>query len=117
VKIGKNKVFGRNIEDDLEDSQQSSFTSKRLLVGDFTKAENAMKVISKNISNTNWLYCPVFGVVVHPLEMTDGGLSEVEERVMQELVAGSFPKVRKVIVWVGEVLSDKEVLSQFNGAS
>jgi len=44
--------------------------------------------------------------------MTEGGLSEVEERVLRELAmcAGAS----KVVVWVGHELSDAEVKEKLN---
>jgi rod shape-determining protein MreB len=45
-------------------------------------------------------------LVMHPLEMVDGGVSEVEERVLLEL-AGS--DASKAVVWVGRELADSEV--------
>ena len=53
-------------------------------------------------------------VLMHPLEMVDGGLSPVEERVLHELaaVAGG----RKTTVWVGRSLTDQEVAEKVNAA-
>jgi rod shape-determining protein MreB len=44
---------------------------------------------------------------MHPLEMTEGGLSEIEKRILNELAIGAG--AMKVVVWVGPELSDTEV--------
>lgn len=44
------------------------------------------------------------------MERCEGGLSQVEERVLHELAAGAG--ARKVVVWVGAELSDGEVLAK-----
>ncbi len=57
------------------------------------------------------LYAPA---VIHPLATLEGGLSQVEERLFQELARGAGAS--KVIVWVGAPLSDAEVLVKLRGA-
>jgi len=42
-------------------------------------------------------------VLIQPLEMTEGGLSEVEDRLFRELALGAG--ARKVVIWVGKELS------------
>jgi len=53
------------------------------------------------------------GVVIQPMEITDGGLSEVEERVFRELAMGAG--AAKVVVWLGHELSDLEVKGKLDG--
>jgi hypothetical protein len=45
--------------------------------------------------------------------MAEGGLSEVEERVLKEVAIGAGAS--KVVVWVGRELSDGEVREKLNG--
>lgn len=45
---------------------------------------------------------------MHPLEMTEDGLSTVEIRVLQELAAGAGASWSHV--WIGRELTDQEVL-------
>ena len=52
-------------------------------------------------------------VLIQPLEMLEGGLSEVEERVLKEIAIGAGAS--KVVVWVGRELSDAEVREKLNG--
>lgn len=89
------------------------FTTKRLLVGQFMTAQDALKRGFKEIFSGKWFF-PSPAVVIHPLEKIEGGLSEVEDRVFKELAAGAG--ARKVTVWVGHELSDKEAHQRANSA-
>jgi rod shape-determining protein MreB and related proteins len=51
-------------------------------------------------------------IVIHPLEMVEGGLSEVEERIFREVAISAGAS--KVIVWVGKDLNDAEVKEKLN---
>lgn len=82
------------------------FTTHRLLVGNFTSASRTLKLGMKRLHERRW-FAPSPIVVVQPMQHTDNGLSEVEERVLRELAAGAG--ARRVIVWVGHELSDAEV--------
>jgi hypothetical protein len=46
-------------------------------------------------------------MLILPMEKTEGGLSQVEERVLQELALGAG--ARRALVWVGQELSDQEL--------
>ena len=82
------------------------FTTTRLLVGQFRVAQTALKeAIGKLIGGGLFAASPQ--VVIQPLDMTDGGLCEVEERVFRELAVGAG--AAKVVVWLGHELSDSEV--------
>jgi len=85
------------------------FTTARLLVGQFTIAANTLKDALKQITGGK-LFAPSPNVVIQPLEMTEGGLSEIEERALREVAieAGA----NKVVVWVGRELSDSEVVEK-----
>ena len=81
------------------------FTTKRLLVGQFMTAERTLKKGFKDIFSSRW-FLPGPSVVIHPIEKVEGGLSEVEERVLRELAVSAG--ANKVTVWVGHELSDAE---------
>ena len=82
------------------------FTTRRLLVGEFTVAEETLRRgVSEVAGRGLFARRPV--LLVHPLEMVEDGLSQVEDRVLRELGAGAG--ARKVLVWVGRELSDDEV--------
>ena len=52
--------------------------------------------------------------LVHPVEMVEGGLSEVEERVFLELARGAG--ARKAVVYVGPDLGDDGVRAKLESA-
>ncbi|MES9814134.1 MAG: 1-pyrroline-5-carboxylate dehydrogenase [Candidatus Thiodiazotropha sp.] len=109
VKVAKNQFQVRHIEDKKEVTVTAvePFTTKRLLVGEFMAAEKYLKQGVKKVHEGRWFPAsPV--IVIHPLEMIEGGLSEVEERVLKEVATGAGAS--KVIVWVGHELSDHEVI-------
>jgi rod shape-determining protein MreB len=48
-------------------------------------------------------------LVIHPLEKLEGGLTQVEAQVLEDL--GYRVSAKKVFVWDGRELIDEEVLS------
>ncbi|SDT91170.1 hypothetical protein [Halopseudomonas salegens] len=82
------------------------FTTRRLLVGEFSIAENCLKKAIASVVGKSLIPKSV-AVVIHPEEMVDGGLSQVEERIYRELCYGAG--ARKVALWVGKDLSPSEL--------
>ena len=110
VQIRKNSIRLRHIEGKKEREivAQKPFTTTRLLVGQFKDTESLLrKGIQEIGSGGLFQVSPV--VVMHPIEMVDGGLSEVEERVYRELALSVG--ARSVFVHVGKPLTDSEVVS------
>ena len=108
VRVGRNQFRLKHIESGTDSTVVASapFTTTRLLIGQFVAAEEALKGALKQIA-TGRLFAPSPGVVMHPMEMVEGGLSEIEERTLQEVAIGAG--AGKVVVWVGRELSDSEV--------
>ena len=108
LKVFPNRFELKHIESGKVQVEVSTepFTTERLLVGHFSVAENALKRGMNRLYEKRW-FAPSPIVIVHPMEKTENGLSEVEDRVLRELAAGAG--ARKVIVWVGSDLSDTEV--------
>ncbi len=109
IKIYENRIYIRNIDDrqEIELSASLPFSTERLLIGNFTRAK-ALLIKGIKIVMGKKFHPPA--IVMHPIEKIDGGLSQVEERVLEDLavVAGG----QKVCVWVGHELTDNEVLLQ-----
>lgn len=82
-----------------------------MLVGSFTNAE---RLITKLVKEVNTNRIPLFGIntVIQPLEMVEGGLSEVEERIFLELAATSGAK--RAWLHIGPALSDADVLKKIH---
>lgn len=87
IQIRENQIDIRNVKTAESFQEQSEFSHPRMLIGNFTK------------------------VVVHPLDKVEGGLSQIEERVLRELAIGSGG-ASKVVVWTGAKLSDSEVIAK-----
>ena len=113
VQVRENQFTVRNIECPPGEQQlgRANFSHPRLLVGDFTLAEKCLKDTVAAARGKGFALST--GIVIHPLEKTEGGLTQVEERIFQEL--GSSARVQPVIVWVGNVLSDDEVRAKLKG--
>ena len=113
VRIARDRMRLRKVDsgDDIEVLPAAPFTTTRLLVGEFAVAQAALKEGIVKMYGRRW-FRPAPFVLMHPLEMTEGGLSEIEKRILQELAIGAG--ARKVDVWVGPELSDAEVKARFD---
>jgi rod shape-determining protein MreB len=114
VKVRSNQYDLRHIErvKSMSVMAASPFTTDRMLIGQFTEAEKTLKTGLNKLFEGRW-FTPKPIIIIHPLEKTEGGLSQVEERVLLEVAAGAG--ARRTIVWVGHELSDQEALSKSGG--
>lgn len=110
LQIRQNAFRLRHIESKKERdvTAHKPFTTSRLLVGQFQEAESLLRNAIKEFANGGlFQVSPV--IVLHPLEMVEGGLSEVEKRLYRELALAAG--ARSVFIHVGAPLTDAEVLS------
>lgn len=114
VQVFPNRFELKHIESGRTTSALSAraFSTTRLLVGEFLPAEDALKKGIKALHKGRWL-APKPRVVIHPMAMTDDGLSSVEVRVLSELTVGAG--ARESVIWVGHPLSDQEVRVKARG--
>jgi len=114
VRVRKNQFRVRNLESTAETTfdAQPPFTTSRQLIGQFLVAENLLKRAVKEMSKGG-IFAISPRVLIQPLEMVEGGLSEIEERVLKEVTMGAGAS--KVVVWVGRELSDAEAKEKLNG--
>lgn len=113
VRISKNRFHLKNVDSGAhaEIAPSPGFTTSRMLVGSFTIASAALKEgMAKVVGKGLFVRAP--GVVIHPVEMIESGLSEIEERAIRELAIQGG--VGKAVVWVGRELSDAEVKSKLS---
>jgi len=110
VKIYKNKIVVNNLSNQLPAQMytpDTPFTSTRLLVGNFAPAMQCLKQAIKSSQSNSWLSGGI-RLLIQPMEMYEGGLCEVEERVLRELGLGAG--ARKVVIWTGsELAKDKAI--------
>ena len=109
VKIYENRIHIRNINDrkEIELTATSSFSTERLLIGNFTVAQTLITKGIKIVMGKKF-FAPL--ILMHPIEKIDGGLSQVEERVLKDLAI--MTGAQKVILWVGNELNDEDVLEK-----
>jgi len=113
VQVRENEIRVRNIDNtrSFERKASPAFSHPRMLVGNFTAAQECLKEAISEARGSGFALATA--VVIHPLERIDGGLTQVEERLFHELAVGAGAS--KVVVWVGALLSDGEVISKLKG--
>lgn len=111
IKVYTNRFELKHIESgtNLNASSTIPFTTSRLLVGQFLAADTTLRTAIKQLYAGRF-FVPSPQAVIQPMEKYEDGLSQVEERALHELAAGAG--ARKVVVWVGHMLSDSEVLAK-----
>ena len=108
LRIYSDRYTLRDVTKSLEESisarsESMPFSHPRALVGDFTNAEVLLRKLAKQMGGFT---APQ--VVVHPQEQIEGGLTQIEERCLRELVLGGT-NARRVLVHVGASLTDSQV--------
>ncbi|MFT7110659.1 MAG: rod shape-determining protein MreB [Psychrobacter glaciei] len=71
------------------------FSHSRLLVADFVKAEKILQHIVQQTRKSRWLN-PAPRIVMHQLEKNEGGLTDIELKVLRELALGAGAREVKV---------------------
>lgn len=108
LKIRKNRFEIKNLTENGAwqiATPEQNFTTDRLLVGQFSAAEPVLKDLVKDVMPSGFMKKSA-QILIQPIDMTEGGLCEVEKRIFTELGlgAGAF----KVKLHVGEGLTDEE---------
>ena len=83
------------------------FAHPRSLLSDFTLAEHVLKGFLKRLRPSASLL-PNATFVMHPLGEHEGGLTQIEIRVIRELALGA--RASEVVVWQGIALRDEQLL-------
>ncbi|MCL6361647.1 hypothetical protein EXT49_16650 [Pectobacterium polaris] len=111
IQIRKNKMVVRNPEtsQELSDSSQV-FSNSRLLVADFFRAEKVLQDLADKFIKRSWFKFGQDMLIIHALEMNEGGLSQVEERILQEIAVAASPKARLIVIERSQTLVDAEVI-------
>jgi hypothetical protein len=111
VQVRKNIFRIRNLalENEVFAPAAEPFTTERLLIGEFTVAEETLKIGLKLAGRKSLAQIQI---LIHPLEMTEGGLSQVEDRIFLEMALGTGAS--KVVVFVGDELTNEEVKEKFH---
>ncbi len=80
------------------------FSHPRSMVSNFTYAQKIMQHAIRCLHTTK-VIAPAPRVIIHQLEKTEGGLTEIEDRVLRELALGAG--AREVIVYSGSTINTK----------
>jgi hypothetical protein len=111
VYVRRNHMEVVNLKDGNVAQGNGAFTTSRLLVGQFKEADELLTRLVKEVKSKG-LFASQPRLLVQPLEMTEGGLSQVEERIFLELGAGAG--ARHVKVHTGPKLSQQAALEAIN---
>ncbi len=111
IRVRSNSFQIRHIEGKREFSAvaRQPFSHECVVVGDVVVAEQTLKYGFKRLFERVW-FQPSPAVVIHPLENVEGGLSDVEVKALQDLAISAG--ARRVVIWVGPELTDKEVMDK-----
>ncbi|QKN43330.1 hypothetical protein HHJ34_23930 [Escherichia coli] len=116
IQIRRNQITVRDLESKREVSGDAAFSNQRLLIANFFVAEKVLQDLVLLHPRSTWhsfLPAKRMDIVVSALEMNEGGLSEVEERILHEVVAGAtLMKYRQFHIHAQSVvLSDSAVMA------
>lgn len=111
VQIKKNTFNLFHVQDNryVEIQATSPFSTERLAIGFFNSAELTLKKgVDQVYPKSLFRVSPV--VIMHQLYLAEGGLCEVEERILRELAAATG--ARQVYIWQGKPLSKEQLLGK-----
>lgn len=106
VQIFRNKLVIQLPAEGRSVVKEATFSHPRMVIGDFAAAEQALQAGLKEIWPSRLLQARP-KIIMHPREIIEGGVTMIEERVLQELGLGAG--ARQVKVWVGPELTQDEV--------
>jgi len=114
IQIRTNKITVRNIETQQEITGSALFTTERLLVGQFFPAEKLLRELAQQVMPRFNTPFNRPSLLVHALDMFEGGLSQIEDRVLKEITARTAFRNSGLVVYAGErTLSDMEAKAIF----
>ncbi len=85
------------------------FTTRRLLIGEFSSAESQLRESIRRAQKPG-LFRRSPAVLIHPLDMIEDGLCQVESRLFMELAAGAG--AHRSVLWTGSRLSPRQALEK-----
>jgi len=107
VKIYKNRIVSQIPSENKTIENVGEFSHPRMLIGKFKEAVKLLSHALKLAYPAKFLK-PNLILIIHPKETLEGGLSEIEERVLMEM--GLEAGARQVKIWQGHDLSRDEIM-------
>ncbi|MEH2922584.1 YjaA family stress response protein, partial [Samsonia erythrinae] len=113
IQIRKNQITVRHLGTQREASTQSAFSNNRILVADFIAASKVLRSVIRQVTPFDWRnWFSSTTLLIHALEMNEGGLSPVEKRILQEITMMSCRKHRVIVISGAVPLSDSDALKR-----
>lgn len=97
VDVYSNKMVLTSGGRSMKFHSKEPFTTTRLLIGKFFVAENCLKNAVKEFGATGFFKRGP-KIIIQPHEFFEGGLSEVEDRVLREIALGAGAREAHVVV-------------------
>ena len=87
LQIFSSRIVLKNSDSGMERDahRDPQFTSPRMLVGDYTAAEQQTKALVKSVRRG----VRASALLVHPMERIEGGVTQIEQRMFRELGIGA----------------------------
>ncbi|PVZ87166.1 hypothetical protein C9426_13625 [Serratia sp. S1B] len=113
LQVRKNHLTLKSLDTQTTASNIAVFSSQRMVLGQFFVAEACLYQLVPQVfpGLINRLKLRHFrsDIVIHVLELLEGGISQVEQRALQEFTVASFPKGYSFVYADPHLLSDEEV--------
>ncbi|GKW35981.1 YjaA family stress response protein [Pectobacterium carotovorum] len=119
IRIYRNTLTVRNVDTKQEVTEQSEtpFTTTRLLLGQMIPAMKLLDRLARKVAPKRLLdLFSSHNVIIHAMEMNEGGHSQVEFASYIELAKSISPQGKHIYVCSKNVpLTDQEVIQIFSG--
>lgn len=85
IRLYKNRAKVSRLDNGttIEKTASTAFSNERIILGDYLVAEEFLKGIIQELIPKK-TFSTRFTFILHPLELTEGGLTEVEKRAMRD---------------------------------
>ncbi|HBE9080937.1 MULTISPECIES: YjaA family stress response protein [Serratia] len=113
LQVRRNHLTLKSLDTQKSAARVGPFSTQRLLIGQFFIAEYCLHNLVPQFfpGFINQLKRRHFrhDIVIHAMEMLEGGVSQVEQRILQEITVASFPKGYHSVYADPHPLSDDRV--------
>lgn len=106
IRLYPNKMIVRDVSahQEVTEVAEIPFTTIRLLVGDMLSAVKTLQKAVLHLDPPRPLWKKLlpqnYAVLIHPMEMREGGLCNVEKRIFRELAGFISTRKQSVKAWV-----------------
>ncbi|MEH2919929.1 YjaA family stress response protein [Samsonia erythrinae] len=119
IRIYRDTLSVRNVKTGQEVTEKSEmpFTTSRLLLGQMIPAMKLLALLTRNVAPKRFTdLFTAHNVIIHAMEMNQGGYSQVEFASYIELARSISPKGRHIYVCSKNTpLTDREAMQAFRG--